>query len=475
MPRRVDLGQVVKSYDVRGRVPDELGPAEVSALARAFAEQVDALVDARAALVVGRDMRTSSPVLSAAVIAGVNAAGVDVVDIGLASTDLVYYASGHLDLPAVMVTASHNPAGWNGLKLCRQGARPVGGDSGLGQVRARAEELLSGARQSPALAGPGRIAHRDLLADYGAHLRRLAPVSGRRLRVVVDAANAMAGHTVPAVLGPLAIDLVPLYFELDGTFPHHVADPLDPINLVDLQAAVRQHRADVGLAFDGDADRCFVVDERGEPVSGSAVTALIAARALAGEPGGRVVHNLICSRAVPEVVRAHGGIPVRTRVGHAVIKAEMARTGAVVGGEHSGHFYFRDFWYADSGMLAALHVLAAVAEGERPLSELLVGLLAGSAHYVASGELNDRVPDPRSVLAAVRAHYEQVAGVSIDGLDGLTVSHPSWWFNLRASHTEPLLRLNVEGLDADTMATARDDVAAVVRNAQEAGTRADRR
>jgi phosphomannomutase len=276
----------------------------------------------------------------------------------------------------------------------------------------------------------------------------------------VDAGNGMAGHTVPTVFEGLPLDLVPLYFELDGTFPNHEANPLDPKNLVDLQARVLAEGADLGLAFDGDADRCFVVDERGEPASPSAVTALIAVRALAGEPGARVVHNLICSRAVPEIVREHGGTPVRTAVGHSLIKAEMARTGAVVGGEHSGHFYFRDFWYADSGLLAALHVLAALAAGTAPLS----ALLAPYQRYVASGELNARVRDPAAVLAAVRAGYADDPSVTVDGLDGVTVSAPRWWFNLRASNTEPLLRLNVEGLDAPTMMSVRDRVAATIRN-----------
>ena len=449
------LGPVVKAYDVRGLAPGQLGPAEVAALAQAFAELVRP--DPAGAVVVGRDMRSTSPELAAAVAAGVTRAGLDVVDIGLASTDQLYVASGTLGLPGVMVTASHNPAAYNGLKLCRARARPVGSDTGLHAVRDRAETLL----RTPSAGGyTGTLVRRDLLADYGRRLRDLAPVAGRRLRVVVDAANGMAGHTVPAVLDPLDVDVVPMFFRLDGSFPNHAANPLDPATLTGLRAAVPARGADLGLAFDGDADRCFVVDERGEPVSPSAVTALIAVRALAGEPGARVVHNLICSRAVPEIVREHGGTPVRTAVGHSLVKAEMARTGAVVGGEHSGHFYFRDFWYADSGLLAALHVLAALAEGAAPLS----ALLAPYQRYVASGELNARVGDPAAVLAAVRAGYADDPSVTVDELDGLTVSSPRWWFNLRASNTEPLLRLNVEGLDAPTMLSVRDRVAATIRN-----------
>ena len=457
------LDRVVKAYDVRGLVPADLGPVEVSALAAGFADLLVAEADASGAtagpVVLGRDVRTSSRELASAVVDGVTSAGLDVVDIGLASTDQLYFASGWLDHPGVMVTASHNPAAYNGLKLCRSGARPVGRDTGLAEVQRSARARLDRTPPAPPADQRGSVRERDVLPDYAVHLRALATLAGRRLRVVVDAANAMAGHTVPAVLGPLDIDLVPLYFELDGTFPNHAPDPLDPATLTDLRAAVLAHDADVGLAFDGDADRCFVVDERGDPVSPSAVTGLIAVRALATEPGARVVHNVVCSRAVPEVIREHGGVPVRTPVGHSLIKAEMARTGAVVGGEHSGHFYFRDFWYADSGLLAALHVLAALAESTLPLS----GLLAPYERYVASEERNHRVTDPVATVVAVRERWAATDGVSIDDLDGLTVSHAGWWFNLRASNTEPLLRLNVEGVDAATMIRVRDEVESLVR------------
>jgi len=451
------LAHVVKAYDVRGLAPYELGPEEVAALAQAFAELVSA--DPASAVAVGRDMRDTSPVLAEAVTAGITRAGLDVVDIGLASTDQLYFASGHLDLPGVMVTASHNPGAYNGVKLCRAGARPVGRETGLGAVRSRAEHLLAAPR--PAGRPPGAVTRRDVLADYGRHLRGLAPVAGRRLRVVVDAGSGMAGHTVPAVLGPLDLDVVPLYFDLDGSFPHHAANPLDPATLVDLQATVRATGADLGLAFDGDADRCFVIDEEGDPVTPSAVTALLATRALAAEPNAAVVHNLICSRAVPEIIREHGGRPVRTRVGHSLIKAEMARSGAAVGGEHSGHFYFRDFWCADSGMLAALHVLAALAGSDETVT--LSALLAPYHRYVASGELNSAVPDPAAVVEAVRSRHAGDPALVIDELDGLTVSGPRWWFNLRTSNTEPLLRLNVEGLDMATMVAVRDETLSTIR------------
>jgi phosphomannomutase len=361
-----------------------------------------------------------------------------------------------------MFTASHKPARYNGIKLCRAGAAPIGQESGLAAVR----ELAEAALEDPAAFSrdPGRVgqvtAH-DLLGEYAAHLRSLVDLSGiRPLKVVVDAGNGMGGHTVPVVLAGLPLEIVPLYFELDGNFPNHEANPLDPANLVDLQAAVREHGADIGLAFDGDADRVFVVDERGEAVSPSAITALVAVRELAKGRGTTIIHNLITSRAVPEIVREHGGDPVRTRVGHSFIKAEMARTDAVFGGEHSAHYYFRDFWRADTGMLAAMHVLAALGEQSRPLSELA----AAYSRYAASGEINSTVTDAADRTAAVRKAFEEQDGATVDELDGLTISLPDGaWFNLRASNTEPLLRLNVEAPDEARMAELRDQVLEMVR------------
>jgi phosphomannomutase len=447
-----DLSSIVKAYDVRGLVPDQLDDEVARALGAAFVRVVGA---AGGAIVVGRDMRPSSPGLVAAFADGATAQGADVVDIGLASTDQLYFASGSLGLPGAMFTASHNPAQYNGIKLCRAGAVPVGQDSGLAEVRRLAEHGVPDPDRSQ-----GTVRSQDVLTSYAEYLRSLVDLRGnRRLKVVVDAANGMGGHTVPTVLAGLPVELVPMYFELDGTFPNHEANPLDPANLVDLQERVRTERADIGLAFDGDADRCFVVDERGEPVSPSAVTALVAERELAKEPGATVIHNLITSRAVPEVVRENGGSPVRTRVGHSFIKAEMARTGAVFGGEHSAHYYFRDFWRADTGMLAALHVLSALGEQQAPLSELA----ARFERYVSSGEINSRVDDQAAAVAAVRARYATRDGVTVDDLDGMTVDAPDWWFNLRASNTEPLLRLNVEAADRETMQSVRDDVLAIVR------------
>jgi phosphomannomutase len=450
-----DLSQIVKAYDIRGLVPDQLDGEIARRLGAAFVRVAGA---AGGSIVIGRDMRPSSPELVAAFAAGANAQGADVIDIGLASTDELYFASGSLQLPGAMFTASHNPARYNGIKLCRAGAKPVGQDSGLAEIRTLAEQGLPEADGAP-----GHVECIDLLPAYAVFLRQLVDLRDiRALKLVVDAGNGMGGHTVPSVLGGLPLEVVPLYFELDGTFPNHEANPLDPKNLVDLQAAVREHRADIGVAFDGDADRCFVIDERGDPVSPSTITALVAARELAAHPGATVLHNLITSRAVSEIVRERGGTPVRTRVGHSFIKAEMARTGAVFGGEHSAHYYFRDFWGADTGMLAAMHVLAALGEQQRPLSELA----ADYHRYTESGEVNTKVANREAVAertAHVRAVFTGRPGVTTDELDGLTVDGPDWWFNLRPSNTEPLLRLNVEAPDDLAMTALRDEVLALVR------------
>ncbi|MCA2203807.1 phosphomannomutase/phosphoglucomutase [Streptomyces griseoincarnatus] len=450
-----DLSQIVKAYDVRGVVPDQWDEALAELFGAAFVR-----VTSATAVVTGHDMRPSSPGLSAAFARGAAGQGADVTEIGLCSTDQLYYASGALDLPGAMFTASHNPARYNGIKLCRAGAAPVGQDTGLAGIRALVEEWSDTGAPEPA-AATGTVTRRDTLEDYAAHLRSLVDLTGiRPLKVVVDAGNGMGGHTVPTVLAGLPLTLVPMYFELDGTFPNHEANPLDPANLVDLQKRVREEGADLGLAFDGDADRCFVVDERGEPVSPSAVTALVAARELARNGGtGTVIHNLITSWSVPEVVRENGGTPERTRVGHSFIKAEMARTGAIFGGEHSAHYYFRDFWNADTGMLAALHVLAALGEQQGTLS----ALVDQYDRYAGSGEINSTVDDQAARLAAIRAAYEGREGVTLDDLDGLTVSAADWWFNVRPSNTEPLLRLNAEARDEATMIRVRDEALALIR------------
>jgi phosphomannomutase len=445
-----DVSAIVKAYDVRGVVPDQLDPEIARLFGAAFADLVGG-----PAVVIGYDMRPSSPELAAAFADGVTSQGVDAVIAGLASTDLLYFASGHLGLPGAMFTASHNPAQYNGIKLCLAGASPVGQDTGLGTLR---DSVNAGG--PPPKATRGTVTERGLLDAYAAHMHSLVDLSGiRPLKVAVDAGNGMGGYTVPAVFAGLPLDVTPLYFELDGTFPNHEANPIEPANLVDLQKAVLDTGADIGLAFDGDADRCFVVDERGGLVSPSAITALVAARELARAPGSTVIYNLICSRTVPEVVAENGGTALRSRVGHSFIKAEMARTGAVFGGEHSGHFYFRDFWRADSGMLAALHVLASLGGQDGPLS----ALLASYDRYAASGEINTTVADAAVTMSVVETAYAGREGVEVDHLDGLTVSHADWWFNLRPSNTEPLLRLNAEAVDEATMTRVRDDVLALVR------------
>ncbi|MDN4482655.1 phosphomannomutase/phosphoglucomutase [Demequina lignilytica] len=468
-----DLSALIKSYDVRGIVGDTLTAPVARAIGEAFADAI-VLPEGGTTVAIGHDMRDSGPWLADAVAEGLTRRGVDVVRIGLCSTDGLYHASGALDLPGVMITASHNPAEYNGMKMCRSRARAVGENSGLADVRETAARYL--VEEPPAAATPGTESTRDMIGEYGAFLRSLVPLDGiRPLKVVVDAANAMAGYTVPAVLGTeaglpeLPLEIIPLYFELDGTFPNHEANPLDSSTLVDLQAAVREHGADIGLAFDGDADRCFVIDERGEVVTPSTITCLVGLRETARElaSGGQptVIHNLISSRAVREQLAAAGATPVRSRVGHSFIKAEMARLNAIFGGEHSGHFYFRDFWYADSGMIAAMHVLAALGTQDRPLSEML------TAHdpYVASGEINSKVDSVPAALARVKEAFV-TDDVYSDEFDGLTVEHwpapgegERWWFNVRPSNTEPLLRLNSEADGQELMERMRDRVLAVIR------------
>jgi len=442
--------RVIKAYDVRGLVGDEIDESFVTDVGAAFGRLMRS-EDAHQ-VAIGYDMRDSSPALAAAFAAGVTAQGLDVIRIGLASTDQLYFAAGLLDCPGAMFTASHNPAAYNGIKLCRAGAKPVGADTGLSTIK---DDLIAGV---PGYDGPrGTVTDKDVLAEYGEFLRSLVNTSGLRpLRVAVDAGNGMAGHTAPAVLGAIdSITLLPLYFELDGSFPNHEANPLDPANLADLQAYVTESGADIGLAFDGDADRCFVIDERGRPVSPSTVTSLVAARELQREIGATVIHNLITSRAVPELVVERGGTPVRSRVGHSYIKALMADTNAIFGGEHSAHYYFRDFWGADSGMLAALYVLAALGEQDRPLSELT----ADYQRYESSGEINFTVADAPSCIEAVLKSFGARIQ-SIDHLDGVTVDlGEGSWFNLRTSNTEPLLRLNVEGRSVEDVDAVVDQVA----------------
>jgi phosphomannomutase len=454
----VDLSAVVKAYDVRGTVPDQLDESVARALGAAFVDVVGA-----DRIVTAYDMRETGPGLARAFADGALHRGASVIEVGLASTDLLYFASGRLNLPGAMFTASHNPAAYNGIKFCAAGARAIGRDTGLAEIRTVAERYLD--EGLPAAASPGTVEAADLLADYAGYLRGLVDLTGiRPLTIVVDAGNGMAGYTVPAVLGDavlpaLPLRIIPLYFELDGSFPNHEANPLEPANLRDLQERVVTEGADLGLAFDGDADRCFVVDSAGAAVSPSAITCLVAVRELRRAPGSRVIHNLITSRAVAEVIREHGGEPIRTQVGHSTIKAEMARTGAIFGGEHSAHYYFRDFWFADTGLLAAMHVLAELGATTGRLDELVEPY----ARYVASGEINSSVADTADRLAAVHDQFASDAA-SVDDLDGLTINLADGsWFNVRASNTEPLLRLNVEALTPQAMTELRDTVLDVIR------------
>jgi phosphomannomutase len=453
-----DLSNIVKAYDVRGVVPDQLDEQVAAALGAAFVD-----VTGASRVATAHDMRESGPGLAGAFAAGAAARGAQIVDAGLGSTDMLYFASGHLDVAGAMFTASHNPARYNGIKMCRAGAVPIGQDSGLAEIRDHAQAYLKDGFTPPSPPAAERV---HLLGEYARLLRSLVDLSAvRPLTVVVDAGNGMGGYTVPAVLGDavleaLPLSIVPLYFELDGSFPNHEANPLEPANLVDLQKEVVAVGADIGLAFDGDADRCFVIDADGNAVSPSAVTALVATRELAKHPGATIIHNLITSHAVPEIVREHGGVPERSRVGHSFIKADMARTGAVFGGEHSAHYYFRDFWRADTGMLAALHVLAALGEQPRPLADLT----RQYQRYAGSGEINSTVDEPAGRVAAVReAFAERTTGV--DELDGLTIElDDGSWFNVRSSNTEPLLRLNVEAASDATMRAVRDEVLAIIRS-----------
>lgn len=458
-----DLSALIKAYDIRGVVPEQWDPKLSREVGIAFVEvlKIRASDGGTGRIVVGHDMRPTGPDLVAAFIDGVTGAGVDVINIGLCSTDGLYFASGRLDIPGAMFTASHNPAEYNGIKLCRAGAAPVGQDSGLSEIR----KLLESEKLPKYSGASGTATAQDMLADYAQYLRELVPLEkSRKLKVVIDTGNGMGGFTVPAVLGgeifaALPLEIEAMYFELDGTFPNHEANPIDPENLRDLQKRVLELSADIGLAFDGDADRCFVVDEKGGIVDPSTLTALIATRELAKAPGSTIIHNLITSRAVPEIVREHGGNPVRTRVGHSFIKAKMAESNAIFGGEHSGHFYFRDFWKADSGMLAAMHALAAL--GEAPKSTTLSELLKPYLRYVMSGEINTKVSDAKTVVARIKTEFAGRA-IDTDELDGLTISLNSGWFNVRSSNTEPLLRLNVEANEPDVMAAIRDEVLGIM-------------
>lgn len=446
---------IFKAYDIRGLVDKELTQDFAFATGVAVAKFLE-LEREPGTVVIGEDMRPSSPELANAFSAGVTSQGLDVIRIGLASTDMLYFASGKLNLPGAMFTASHNPAAYNGIKLCLSGARPIGKESGLLTIENFVKEGTA-----MAMRNIGVEKNQNLLDEYVDYLLALVDVSNiRPLKIVIDAGNGMGGYTAPAVFKRLNAEVIEMYFELDGTFPNHEANPIDPANLVDLQKAVKKHKADIGLAFDGDADRCFLVDEKGDLVNPSALTSLIATRELKRYPASNIIYNLISSRAVKEVVEENGGTAIRSRVGHSYIKKLMADTGAVFGGEHSGHFYFRDFWKADSGMLAALHAIAALGETETTLSKLL----SLFNRYHSSGEINSTVADAKAAMSHVEKMYAKKDGVEVDHLDGLTINGDTWWFNLRASNTEPLLRLNVEASTPARMEKVRDDVLNIIRS-----------
>lgn len=426
---------IFKAYDIRGLVDEEITADFAFRTGLGFARFLE-LEREPGTIVIGEDMRPSSPILADAFSAGVTSNGMDVIRIGLASTDMLYFASGKLNIPGAMFTASHNPAQYNGIKLCKSGARPIGKESGLLAI----EKFVTDGSPIP-MRSVGKESRRDMLEDYVEHLLSLVDVSNiRPLKIVIDAGNGMAGYTAGPVFKRLNVEVIEMYFDLDGSFPNHEANPLDPKNVRDLQKAVKKHKADIGLAFDGDADRCFLIDENGDIVNPSSLTGLIAQRELIRYPNSNIIYNLISSRAVAEVVQENGGTAIRSRVGHSYIKKLMADTGAVFGGEHSGHFYFRDFWCADSGMLAALHAIAALGNQNKSLSKILKNY----QRYFSSGEINSTVSDAATVLDHIEKLYLGKKSVSIDHLDGLTVSSENWWFNLRASNTEPLLRLNVE-------------------------------
>ena len=442
MPSDLDL--IFKAYDIRGLYPQQLDEEGAGRIGQAFARWTGS-----ERIVVGRDMRVSSPQLVEAFCGGAGAAGATMVDLGEVSTDALYYASGVMELPGAMFTASHNPPEYNGLKLCRAQAAPIGGDSGLAEIKELAREPVD----SPA----PKVENDDILKRYADHCRSLVDVTALKpLKVAIDAGNGMAGKTVPIVFEPLPFEVVPLFFELDGTFPNHQANPIEPENLVDLQRAVTEGGCDLGIAFDGDADRMFLVDDKARLIQGSTTTAMVAERLLKKFPGESIIYNLICSWTVPEVISENGGKPIRTRVGHSFIKEIMAETGAIFGGEHSGHYYFRDNFRADSGMIAALLVLEAMSETGRPLSEMLDPY----DRYYASGEINSEVTDQVASVERLAATYSDGRQ---DRTDGLTVEFEDWWFNCRASNTEPLLRLNLEAKTEGLMIEKRDEVLRSIR------------
>jgi len=446
----MDTSVIFKAYDVRGTYPEQLDEGIARAIGSAFASFVGG-----PAVVVARDMRPSGPGLVAAFAEGVRRCGVEVIDIGLASTDLLYFASGHLNAPGAMFTASHNPAQYNGIKMCLAEAKPIGLETGLADIERMTREFHA----APATGEMAGLREADVLGAWVAHVHSfIDPAKLRPLKIVADTANGMGGYVAPKIFDGLPFEVEIMYPELDGTFPNHPADPINPANIVDLQRRILETGADIGLAFDGDADRVFLIDERAQGISGSTTTAMVAASLLDKNPGATILYNVICSKSVAEVIAEHGGTGVRTRVGHSFIKQTMAETNAVFGGEHSGHYYYRDNFRADSGIITALVVLELLSSFDGPLSELVRPF----NRYAVSGEINTEVSDPQATVAAITAHLRD-EGAAIDELDGLTADYGDWWFNLRASNTEPLLRLNVEASSEEDCARHVDEVVALIK------------
>jgi phosphomannomutase len=446
---------IFKAYDIRGVYPDSLNEDLSRDIGRAF---VNYLGLSGSRVIVARDMRLSGEALERAFIEGVTQAGADVLDLGLVSTDALYFAVGHLEEPGgAMITASHNPKEYNGFKLCREDAIALSGEHGIGQIR---DLITSGKLPEPA-EYPGSVEESDITEDYAEHCLTFIDTEGLRpLKIVVDAGNGMAGKMLPPIFEELPFDYVPMYFGLDGSFPNHPPNPIEPDNMLELQERVKEVGADFGVAFDGDADRCFVVDEKGVTISGDLLAALVAKNILEKEPGATILYSAVCSKALPELVESEGGRAIRTKAGHSIIKPQMREYDAAFGGEHSGHFYFRDNYFADSGIIAMLTVAELVARQDGPLSELLTPI----DPYVRSGEINSEVADQEATLEKVEEHYAQIDDPTIDHLDGLTVDYGSWWFNLRPSNTEPLLRLNVEASDRETLERERDGLLDLIRS-----------
>ena len=441
---------IFKSYDVRGIYPAELNEDVAYGIGRCFV----ALLGAKT-VGVGRDMRPSGARLFEAFARGACEAGADVVDVGLVSTDALYFAVGKFGYDGgVMITASHNPAKYNGMKFTREGAEAMSLDTGLSKIR---DQIASGTLP-PKATKPGSITHKNILDEFAQHcLSFIDKNKVRPFKIAIDAGNGMAGETVPHVFKHLPCQVIPLYFELDGSFPNHPASPIEPENMIDLQAAVRKHQCDLGVAFDGDADRMFIVDEKGDLIDGSTVTALVALNTLKRYPGSRILYNLICSRSVPELIAKNGGIPIRSQVGHSLIKKTMREEDIEFGGEHSGHFYFKQNWYADSGMIALMECLELFSESGKTVSETIAPIDT----RFRSGEINSTVKDIPSKLRQIEEHYK---GAQIDHLDGVTINYPNWWMNIRPSNTEPLLRLNVEGDTKELMERHRDEALELIRS-----------